>query len=228
MSVDSKIQFKRKDTNTCKIPYTCQFNRDVMKLVKFEALKMVRLLRTIEYCTELSDIPEWAQLPCLGFYEGRQCTSLRKGNYLFSKFFSDLINWTESIISWIEQKYGKIGAATLITLQLLHHTTTICVFLFCIRFVELDLVELCDFNRNQLRIPGLTIQWLCFCNFVFKNRLIRLGCSFPFYSQCTKSLSGVITTTPQSHLWVRDTEKFPVAFSHAISITASLVTRRVS
>ena len=49
-------------------------------------------------------------------------------------------------------------------------------------------------------------------------RLIRLGFSFQKHkilylnSQSTDSQSGGLTTTPQRH---RDTEKLPVAFSHA-------------
>ena len=58
-------------------------------------------------------------------------------------------------------------------------------------------------------------------DFVFKIRLIRLGFSYwkqkflYLNSQPTDSQSGVITTTPQSQLWVGDTEKLPVTFSHA-------------
>ena len=56
-----------------------------------------------------------------------------------------------------------------------------------------------------------------FSDFVFKIRLIRLD----FFLSKNKILvfeppvSGVLTTTPQSPLWVGDTEKLPVTFSHA-------------
>ena len=62
---------------------------------------------------------------------------------------------------------------------------------------------------------------LCFSDFVFKIRLIRLGFSFQKQNflylnpQSIDSQSQVLTTTPQSQLWVRDTEKLSVTFSHA-------------
>ena len=63
----------------------------------------------------------------------------------------------------------------------------------------------------------------CFSDFVFKIRLIRLGFSFKklkipelyLNSQPTDSQSGVLTITPKSQLWVGDTEKLAVTFSHA-------------
>ena len=60
--------------------------------------------------------------------------------------------------------------------------------------------------------------------FEFKIRLIRLGLSFQkqkfLYSnsQPPDSQSGVITITPKSQLWVRDTEKPSVTFSRAWQI----------
>ena len=59
----------------------------------------------------------------------------------------------------------------------------------------------------------------CFSDFVFKIRLIRLGFSFPkidaqyLNSLPTDSKQGVITNTPKSYLWVRDTKKLLVAVS---------------
>ena len=60
-----------------------------------------------------------------------------------------------------------------------------------------------------------------FSRFVFKIRLIKLGFSFQkqkilyLNPQTTDSQSGVLATTPQSQLWVGETGKFSVAFSHA-------------
>ena len=71
------------------------------------------------------------------------------------------------------------------------------------------------------------VQWSpywsnsCFTDFVFKIRLIRLGFSFQkqrilyLNPKPTDSQSGVLTTTSQSQLWVGDTEKLSVTFSHA-------------
>ena len=58
----------------------------------------------------------------------------------------------------------------------------------------------------------------CFSDLVFKIRLIKLDFSFqkqknPTFEP-TDSQSGVLTTTPQSQLWVGDTEKLSVTFSH--------------
>ena len=61
---------------------------------------------------------------------------------------------------------------------------------------------------------------LSFSYFEFKIRLIRQGLSFQKQKflylnlQPTDSQSGVITITPKSQLWVRDTEKLSVTFSH--------------
>ena len=61
---------------------------------------------------------------------------------------------------------------------------------------------------------------LGFSSFEFKIRLIRLGLSFQkqkflyLNSQPSDSQSGVLTITPESQLWVGDTEKLPVTFSH--------------
>ena len=58
---------------------------------------------------------------------------------------------------------------------------------------------------------------LSFSYFEFDIRLIRLGLSFqktkiPVFELTTYWFS---TITPNSQLWVGDTEKFPVTFSHA-------------
>ena len=62
----------------------------------------------------------------------------------------------------------------------------------------------------------------CFSDFGFKIRLIRRDVfskksqKFLYLNSLpTDSQSGVLTTTPQSQLWVGDTEKLSVAFSHA-------------
>ena len=60
-----------------------------------------------------------------------------------------------------------------------------------------------------------------FSYFEFKIKLIRLGLSFqkqkfPFLnSQPTDSQSAVITFAAKSQMWVDDTEKLSVTFSHA-------------
>ena len=64
----------------------------------------------------------------------------------------------------------------------------------------------------------------CFSDFVFKTRLVRLGFYFQIQkilylnSQPADSQSGVIAITPKSQLWVWDTEKLLVTFSHAWQI----------
>ena len=61
----------------------------------------------------------------------------------------------------------------------------------------------------------------CFSDSVFKIRLISLGFSVQktknpvFESQPTDFQSGVLNTTPQGQLWVGNTEKLSVTFSHA-------------
>ena len=84
------------------------------------------------------------------------------------------------------------------------------------------LQNLCPVRRHTLETESFTdftvggLKFTVhsrFSNFVFKIRLIRLG--FPFQKtnnpvlehQPTDSQSGVLTTTPQSQLWVGDTEK---------------------
>ena len=78
-----------------------------------------------------------------------------------------------------------------------------------------------DFQHIKIRFDH-SAWHSCFSDFIFKIRLIRLGFSFQkakqvlyLNSQPTDSLSGVLTTTPQSQLWEGDTEKLSVAFSHA-------------
>ena len=59
---------------------------------------------------------------------------------------------------------------------------------------------------------------LCFSDFVFKIRLIRLDKNKKnpvFELKPRDSQSGVLTTTPQSQLWVGDAEKLSVTFSNA-------------
>ena len=61
---------------------------------------------------------------------------------------------------------------------------------------------------------------IVFSDFVFKIRLIRLDFSFQkqkclhLNPQPTNLQPGVLTTTPQSQLWVGDTEMLSVACSH--------------
>ena len=68
-----------------------------------------------------------------------------------------------------------------------------------------------------------------FSDFVFKIRLIKLGFSFQktkipvLNSQPTDSHQGVLTTTPQSQMWVGDTEKLSVTFIHAWLILVQFV-----
>ena len=72
---------------------------------------------------------------------------------------------------------------------------------------------------TQKPLPNIRV----FADSVFKIRLIRLGFSFKklkipvlyLNSQPTDSQSRVLTITPKSRLWVGDTEKLLVAFSHA-------------
>ena len=70
----------------------------------------------------------------------------------------------------------------------------------------------------------------CFSYFVFKISLIRLEFSFKkkqkllyLNSLPTDYQSGVLTTTPQSQLWVGDTEKLSVVFSHAWLILVEFI-----
>ena len=63
------------------------------------------------------------------------------------------------------------------------------------------------------------MQIIClFCSFKFKDRLIRLGLSFQkqklLYLNSTGSQSGGIAITPKNQLWVEDTEKLSLTFSH--------------
>ena len=91
------------------------------------------------------------------------------------------------------------------------------MFQWFIRFPEST--EFTEINVSSA--PFWKKLHLCFSNFVFKIRLIRLGFSFQkqknlyLNPQPTDSQSGVLTTTPQSQLWVGNTEKLSVNFSHA-------------
>ena len=84
------------------------------------------------------------------------------------------------------------------------------------------------FKNQHYRISSVQIAmrmcWAkhsCFSDFVFNIRLIRLGFLSKnkkilyFNPQPTDSQPGVLTTTPQSQLWVGDTAKLSVTFSHA-------------
>ena len=74
----------------------------------------------------------------------------------------------------------------------------------------------CD-NHQEVQAIWHLLYWSCFSDFVFKIRLIKQGFSLkktrknPVFD----SESGVLTTTPRSQLWMVDTEKLSVAFSHA-------------
>ena len=82
-------------------------------------------------------------------------------------------------------------------------------------------------GEGATRVVNNHCHYLSFSYFEFKIRLIRsrLGLSFQkqnfWYSnwQPTDSQSEVITITPKSQLWVGDTEKLSVTFSHARLIT---------
>ena len=72
-----------------------------------------------------------------------------------------------------------------------------------------------------------TLYEMSYADFVFK---IRLDFSFQklkilyLNPQPTDSQSGVITITPQSQLWVGDTEKLSLTFSHAWLVLVELTT----
>ena len=68
--------------------------------------------------------------------------------------------------------------------------------------------------------PVNCVVLMGFSYFEFKIRLIRLDLSFQkekfhyLNSQPTDSQSEGITITPKSQLWLGDTEKLSIAFSH--------------
>ena len=76
-------------------------------------------------------------------------------------------------------------------------------------------------NETSAAVRKPSVTQLGFSYFEVKIRLIRLCLSFQkqkflyLNSEPTDSHSGVMTITPKSQLWVEDTEKLLVTFSHA-------------